>query len=196
MKKVFIVMIASGLLLTQACNDANNDSVDSAKEANDQKDSVSDKEAANMGAAAPVDEKDADFAVEAANGSMMEVEMGKVAQTKATNPRVKNFAEMLVNDHTKAGENLKSIAASKNITLPMTMGEDAQKKMADLNKKNGKDFDKAYMDMMLDDHKADVDKFKDAANDCKDADLKNFAMQTLPTLQMHLDSAKAITNKK
>jgi len=188
-------MIAGGIMFTQACNSSgSDDSVEQAKDANDS--TVSNEDTAAKMAVAPVDKDDADFAVEAANGSMMEVEMGKLAQSKATNPRVKAFADMMVADHTKAGENLTAIATAKNITLPMTMSEDAQKHMTDLSKKSGKDFDKAYMDMMLDDHKKDVDKFKDASEKCKDTEIRNFASATLPTLQTHLDSAKAITNKK
>jgi putative membrane protein len=109
---------------------------------------------------------------------------------------VKNFAQMMVTDHTAANDELKKLAASKNITLPTTMGEDEQDKIDKLNKKTGKDFDQDYMDMMVKDHKNDIDKFEKAGNNLDDPDLKNFAMKALPTLQKHLDSAKAITGKK
>ena len=68
--------------------------------------------------------------------------------------------------------------------------------MEDLNKKSGKDFDKAYINLMIDDHKKDVDKFKKGSTDLKDPDLKNFAAETLPVVQMHLDSIQAIGGKK
>jgi putative membrane protein len=102
----------------------------------------------------------------------------------------------MITDHSKAGDDLKQVAVAKNITLPADLSDDAKKEMEKLNKKTGKDFDKAYMDMMLDDHKKDVKDFEKAADKCKDADLKNFATTTLPVLKKHLDSAQAIVNSK
>jgi len=103
---------------------------------------------------------------------------------------------MIVRDHSKANEDLKAIAASKNITLPATVGDDARKHMNDMMKMKGKDFDKHYMDMMVDDHKKDIKAFETASTDCKDAELKSFASNTLPVLRMHLDSTKAIVGRK
>lgn len=202
MKRTFCLSaIAAGLLFLGSCgnNSSNQDSVDSAKDANDAKDTSSvmhSNDTTGAVSAMPVDKDDADFAVEAASGGMMEVELGKLAQERATNQRIKDFGAMMVKDHSAAGDKLKSIASAKNITLPAEMGDKQKKDMEDLSKKSGKDFDKAYMDMMLDDHKKDVKKFEDAADKCKDPDLKTFASTTLPTLRMHLDSAKAITGKK
>ncbi len=135
---------------------------------------------------------DRDFVMEAANGGMMEVELGKYAAAHATSAKVKEFGNMMVTDHTKANDELKSIAASKNITIPATMDEDTQKKVTDLESKKGADFDKAYVDMMVDDHQEDIDKFKKEATDGNDADVKAFAAKTLPVLQKHLDSIKSI----
>jgi putative membrane protein len=204
MKKAFcLLVIASGLFVLSSCGSgsSNQDSVDSAKDANDAKDTSSvmnSDDTTNMNATStmPVDKDAADFAVEAASGGMMEVELGKLAQEKAASQRVKDFGAMMVKAHSAAGDKLKAIASAKNITLPAEMGDKQKKDMEDLSKKSGKDFDKAYMDMMLDDHKKDVKKFEDAADKCKDPDLKTFASATLPTLRMHLDSAKAITGKK
>ena len=107
---------------------------------------------------------------------------------------MKDFGAMMVQDHSAANDKLKSLAQAKNITLPGTIGNDAQKDIDDLNKKTGMDFDKAYMNMMLSDHKKDIKSFQKAA-DLKDMDVRNFAVETLPTLQKHLDSAMAITGK-
>ena len=101
----------------------------------------------------------------------------------------------MINDHTEAGDKLKHIASQKNIILPGILDQEEQKHVDDLQKKSGSDFDKMYMDMMLDDHKDDIKEFQKAGNNCKDADLKNFAITTLPVLEKHLDSAKAITAK-
>ncbi|MDN3655442.1 DUF4142 domain-containing protein [Ferruginibacter paludis] len=202
MKNVKSALFIAVIAMAQACNSGSNtDSVKAANEANDNKDSAS--TAAKMDTATsatkmntmPVDKDDADFAVKAANGGMMEVQLGNYAQQNAVSKRVKDFGAMMVKDHTKANEELKSIAASKNITLPSSIGTDAQKDMDDLMKKKGNDFDKAYMNMMLDDHKNDVKEFEKAAKDCKDPEIKTFAGKTLPVLLAHLDSTKAITGK-
>lgn len=183
-----ICMIALAACTFAACHsNTQNNSVDKADSANKSKDTTT---ASNNTLATNKD--DAAFAVEAANGGMAEVELGKLAQQKATNPRVKKFAEMMVSDHSKANDELMALAKTKNITLPKTVGPDEQKTMADLSKKSGKDFDKAYVDDMVDDHKKDVKKFQDATKDLKDPDLKSFATKTLPVLQMHLDSITAI----
>jgi len=123
---------------------------------------------------------------------MMEVQLGKLAQEKAQSKSVKDFGTMMVEDHTKANDELKTLAAQKNITLPATLSDKNQKHVDDLNSKTGKDFDKAYMDLMVDDHKEDVDKFKDASQNVPDSTIKGFAAKTLPVLQKHLDAAQAI----
>jgi putative membrane protein len=134
--------------------------------------------------------------MEAAQGGMMEVQLGSYAQQNALSERVKAFGAMMVRDHSKANDELKSIATTKSITLPADMSNSKDKKeMDELMKKTGKDFDKAYMKMMVDDHKKDVKAFEDASKDVKDTELKNFASSTLPVLKVHLDSAKAIAGK-
>jgi putative membrane protein len=166
----------------QACGGGtgakHDDAVDSAKDVND--------------TTAAVDEESADFAVKAANGGMMEVQLGDAAQQLAAGSRVKEFGNMMVRDHSKANDELKTLAATKNITLPDSVGEDHRKHIDDMKMKKGVDFDKAYIDMMVDDHKEDIDMFEKAANNLKDADLKAFAARTLPTLRAHLDSAQTI----
>ena len=141
---------------------------------------------------AAVDEESADFAVNATSGGMMEVQLGDLTQTNAAGTRIKEFGNMMVRDHSKTNDELKTLAATKNITLPDSVGEGHKKHIDDLKKKKGVEFDRAYIDMMVDDHKEDIDMFDKAANNLKDADLKAFAARTLPTLRTHLDSARAI----
>ncbi len=143
----------------------------------------------------PVDKDASEFASKAASGGMMEVELGQMAQQKAVSQRVKDFGAMMVQDHTAANDDLKSRVSSLNVALPSMVNEEDQKEMDKLSKKQGKDFDKAYMNMMLDDHKKDVAEFRKAADKCTEPSLKNFASKTLPVLEKHLDSAKAITGK-
>ena len=98
----------------------------------------------------------------------------------------------MVKDHNAAGDELKNLASQKNVTLPATVSNDHQKKIDDLNKKSGRDFDKAYIDAMVDGHQATVNDFEKASKNTKDADVKAWIDKTLPTLKMHLDSARAI----
>jgi putative membrane protein len=181
MKKsnLFLSMfIAAGSLM--ACGDNANkssDSVEVAKDVNEENKQVPDKAS--------------DFMVKAASGGMMEVQLGKMAQDKAQNPRVKAFGAMMVKDHTQANSEMKTLADTKKVMLPAALGDDHQKHVNDLNEKTGADFDKAYMNMMVDDHKNDISEFEDAAK-LDDADVKAFATKTLPVLRTHLDSAQAI----
>jgi len=204
MKKLFSILFIGCLCAFVACNSSSSssNSTDSAKDMNDSM--LPDSNSMNNGdssattmSSAPVSQEDADWAVDIANAGMTEVELSKVAQTKATNPRLKSFADMMVTDHTKANDQLKQMAAAKNIVLPANLNDASQKKLDNLNKKDaGKDFDKAYMDDMLDGHKNAVDKLTKGTKNLQDADLKNFATQTLPVVQMHQDSIKAIAGKK
>jgi putative membrane protein len=190
MKKLSsIMMIALAALAFQACKNGTKDSKEAADSTNVAKDTS--KSSAATGSIA-VDESDAKFVTTAASDGMAEVNAGKIAQGKARNARIKAFADMMVTDHTKAGDELATIAKTKNITLPTGPNADQQKMAADLNAKSGKKFDKAYVDDMVDGHKKAVKLFEDASQNCKDADLKAFATKTLPTLKMHLDSIKAI----
>lgn len=135
--------------------------------------------------------EDEDFIKEAASGGLMEVELGKIAQQNGQDPRVTAFGAMMVRDHSKANTELKSVASMKNVDVSAMKDEhrDNTEKMKD---KNGADFDKEYMKMMVKDHEKDIDAFKKEATDGKDPDVRNFASKTLPVLLMHLDSAKAI----
>lgn len=190
MKKLSsILMIGLSALAFQACQNKAKDSTENADSVNKTKDTTTN---ASVTGGIAVDKDDAKFAVEAANGGMGEVNMGKIAQQNAANPRVKSFGAMMVNDHSKANDELMALAKEKNITLPAAVNEDEQKMEADLTKKTGKDFDKAYVDGMVKDHKDDIKAFEDASKNCKDPDIKAFAAKTLPTLRMHLDSIEAI----
>lgn len=148
------------------------------------------------GDSAAVAEEDAKFAVDAANGGMAEVQLGKVAEEKGTDPKVKEFGKMMVADHTKANDELKTLAASKNITLPAAPDETMQKAASDVSGKNGKEFDKAYIDQMVKDHEKTVKLFEDGQKNVKDAELKAFIDKTLPVLKTHLEHVKSLDKSK
>lgn len=143
-------------------------------------------------AANNVSDADRTFMMDAASAGMMEVETSRLAEANGSHARVKSYANMMVQDHTNANNELKSLASQKGVMLPDSMMAKHREHVDMLKAKKGKDFDKAFMDMMVSDHKEDVNKFQVASNNASDADLKAFATKTLPTLRMHLDSATAI----
>lgn len=148
----------------------------------------------NRGVLSGDQNKDNDFILEASSSSMMEIELAQFAEQNAQHPRVRNFASMIVRDHTKAMEDLKALANSKNINLPTVMEDDHRDKMRDIQEKRGLDFDREYMSEMINAHENDIDKFTKHAEEGNDSDLKAFAANTLPVLLMHQDSAKRIND--
>ena len=187
MKKLSVItMIALAACMFQACS-GNKDSTETADSINAERDTAN---AVEAGVAA--DEGDAKFAVDAANGGMAEVALGKLAQGKATNAKVKEFAAMMVADHSKANDELMALAKTKNITLPDSVSTEKKMLMDNMAKKSGNEFDKAYVDQMVDDHKKTVSLFEDASKNAKDADIKAFVDKTLPTLRKHLEHINAI----
>jgi len=141
------------------------------------------------------DEKSKEFMTKVANSGMAEVQMAKDAQQKATIDAVKSFAAMLERDHTAVGDQIKSFASQRNVALPTSPSRDKQKMIDDMNEMSGKSFDKDFIDMMVKSHNDGIKLFEDTKANASDIDIKNFADKTLPTLRMHLDSAKAIQKR-
>jgi len=142
-------------------------------------------------AATSVAAVDKTFVQKAAVGGIAEVEMGKMAQQKASNDQVKQFGSRMVEDHSRANDELKKIASGKGIALPTELDAKHKAKMDKMQKLSGAQFDRAYMDDMVADHKEDVAEFKKQASSGKDSDLKAFAAKTLPTLEDHLKMAQS-----
>lgn len=134
---------------------------------------------------------DANFLKEAASGGMMEVELGKVAQQKASSEKVKEFGKKMEQDHSKANSDLKQLASDKGVDLPSSLDSKHKSTVDRLSKLSGPDFDRQYMNNMVKDHKEDVSKFQSEANKAKDPDVKQFASKTLPTLKEHLQLAES-----
>lgn len=138
------------------------------------------------------DSPDSAFLKNAAEGGMSEVELGQLAQQKATDPAVKEFGAMMVKDHSAANEKLKALAASKNVSLPGSSSVMQKATKTKLDMLSGNTFDKSYVKGMIEDHKADIKEFQKEASQGKDADARAFAAATLPTLQAHLTKIQAI----
>jgi putative membrane protein len=133
---------------------------------------------------------DRSFIEKAAKGGMAEVELAKIAQERASSAEVKQFAQRMEQDHSKANEEIRQLAQEKGVTMP------AGPKLADnheaskLSKLQGEEFDRAYMDHMVKDHQKDVKEFQKEAQKAKDPDVKAFAQKTAPILEEHLQLAQ------
>ncbi|MBW8876090.1 MAG: DUF4142 domain-containing protein [Acidobacteria bacterium] len=138
---------------------------------------------------------DRKFITSAAQGGMLEVELGKIAAQKASDPDVKTFGQRMVDDHSKANDQLKQLASQKGVTLSDKLSPAKQKDVDKYNKLSGAAFDRSYMSHMVTDHKQDVAEFQKESKSGKDTDVKSWASTTLPTLQDHLKMAQDTSAK-
>ena len=148
---------------------------------------------ANAPSTAALPAADAQFVTKAAEGGQFEVEIGKLAATKATDAAVKSFAQMLVDDHTAANDKLRQIASSHNVALPAALPADKKKEIEQLGKLSGAEFDRQFVKTVgIKDHHHDIDEFEKAAKSAKSDDVRDFAQSTLPTLKKHLAAAEKL----
>jgi putative membrane protein len=141
-------------------------------------------------AAAPVFAADDAFVTKAVKGGMAEVELGKLAAEKGMAAEVKKFGQRMADDHSKAGDELKTLAQHKNITVPTEIDAKDKALRDRLIKLSGPAFDRAYMQAMVADHVKDVNEFKMESRSGADPDVKAWAAKTLPTLEDHLKMAR------
>jgi putative membrane protein len=132
------------------------------------------------------------FLREAGYADLAEVELGQLAEQKASSPEVKQFAERMVNDHTKNDDQLKQVAKQEGVTLPDNLSPKDEETKERLEKFSGKEFDHAYMLDMVRNHTTDVAKFKDESKENISPAVKNYIDQTLPTLESHLKEARSV----
>ena len=193
--KIFSLLVIGGAIAFASCEGtgdgtpADGDSTATIEKAPDN--TSVDKDAAS---GTTLDDDTRDFVTEAASGGLTEVELGQMAQQKAVNQRVKDFGAMMVRDHSKANEDLKT-AVSGKITLPTTISDKHQGHINDLKEETGADFDRDYIKMMVDHHEANINKFESIAKDSKDQAVRDFANNALPTLRNHLAEAKSIRDE-
>jgi len=135
---------------------------------------------------------DHDFAAEAASGGVFEVKLGHLALQKGNSNAVKSFGERMITDHTKTSDDLRQIAGEESIQLPEDMPKKEQALYDHLSKLQGVQFDRAYVQSMVKDHKKDVSAFEKETSSGSDPKLKDFANRTLPTLKDQLREAKQI----
>ena len=125
---------------------------------------------------------------------MTEVELGKLAQEKGSNQAVRDFGKRMVDDHTRANNQVADLARARNITLPSQPDTRHREAAERLMTMRGDDFDRQYLQIMLDDHQQTVAKLEQRASDAQDPEIPRFASQTLPTLREHLEMVRGLVN--
>ena len=139
---------------------------------------------------------DGEFVKTAASAGMHEVEISKLATTKAGDAEVKKFAQKMVDDHTKANEELKAAAKEAGLALPDKMLDKHQKHVDEFKTYKGDNFDADYLKHAVKDHEEGVALFTRATREAKNPKIKEFATKTLPVVKEHLEMAKKLQNRK
>lgn len=139
--------------------------------------------------------QDSRFVMFAAMGGMAEVELGRLAAQKGASEDVRQFGQRMVDDHTRANEELMRVASSKGMTPPTALDAKHQAAMRKLSALSGERFDREYAKMMVGDHKKTVGEFQKEAGRGADPDIKAFAAAQLPALQEHLRMAQRLNDK-
>ena len=147
------------------------------------------------GTATAMTNEDKEFVTKAGMGGLAEVQMGSLALQKAANADVKAFGQRMVTDHSKANAELAQFATAKGLALATELDADHKAAFEHLSSLSGAEFDKAYMQHMVEDHEKDVAEFDKASTSATDTDLKAWAGKTLPTLKEHLEQAKTTARK-
>ena len=135
---------------------------------------------------------DSSFYRALAEGGMTEVDLGKLAQQKSEDPKIKDFAAMMVKDHSAANEKLESLAASKQVPVPRTLGASQMATQTRLESLNAASFDKSYIKSQVKAHEDTVALLEKEISSGQDSDAKAFAQSILPTVQHHLEAARSL----
>jgi putative membrane protein len=171
-RNFLLVLIIPVLYCMQSCDDA--------------------RKAKNYNQETTVDQSGFDFINQALDGGRTEVKLSTIAQRISTNPRVLSFAKMMVSDHTKGIEELKKLRKKELVNRDDVLSPEHTKLIDSISKIPAGEFDKAYIQQMVIDHEKTVTLFNEVSHD-RVAAVQALAKKTLPTIQMHLDSAKAIS---
>jgi putative membrane protein len=144
-------------------------------------------------AAGKLSHGDKEFIKDAAVDGLYEVEIAKIASERASNPAVKSFAQMLVNDHSAANDELKRLANSRNVELPTELPMLKRRSVDRLSKMSGSEFDREFVNKVaIKEHEKDIKRFEEASRDAKDAEVRAWAEKKLPTLRQHLADAQKL----
>jgi len=181
----YLSLMIAGVCILQACHNSEKE-----KQSGTMSSDSSVSASAN-GKQAKLSKDEITFIEQAAVGGMMEIEAGNDALQKAKSTKVKEFAQMIVNDHTKASQELDSIARNKGLKLPSAYPVEEQKQINALKELNATAFERNYLRMMVKDHILTLEKFRLAAK-YEDPDIKAFALKTIPVLERHYAEANTL----
>lgn len=184
-----LLTLASFFILS-ACNNSSKDSVEKADSVNQ---AIQDSAINNNKSV--VEEAGSSFLVRVADAGMAEVKITSITTQKAVYQPVKDFAKMLNKDHSALNDQVKALAAQKKIVLPKTVSEEKQTDIDMIDKSEGKDLDKTFINMMISKHQNSIEMFEKAVQEVADYDIKTFAEKTLPILKSHLEVAKSLQKK-
>jgi putative membrane protein len=178
MKKISIVMILlAQAFFYHACNNENKQSDKAAVLVNE----------------SDVDDDAKNFIKAAATGGIMEVELAKEAQKQSTEPAVKDYAAMMISDHTRIYNDLKKLANDKHILLPIELDEEQKIQVKKLQELKGDAFNESYMRMMVTNHEKAIQDYNSGASN-RDRQVNKFASEKIDSLKMHLNTARSIFN--
>lgn len=209
MRRLCMGVVALAAAATLACSDGTRDQSNAAANPNANPNPAATPANPPVGTSGDADVHD--FVAKAANVNMAEIQLGRLAEQKAQSPQVKDFASQMVQDHTKANTELEQVARAQNIPLPTELDQDHQDLLQKLQGLTGAEFDREYMSAMVDGHQDAVDLLKDHAEDLTDnpqgapvgttgaatakVQVDQWAANTLPGVQSHLDMAKRIQDQ-
>jgi putative membrane protein len=136
-----------------------------------------------------------DFLMKAAEGDLSEIEMARIALQKSSNKDVRDYANMMQSDHTRALEDLTDLMKDKNVSQPGRVPPDVQKDIDIMNGLSGPEFDREFINRMVEDHKKTIEMFQERAAVVQDRDVKKYAEDLLPKLEMHLEKGQRLQSK-
>jgi putative membrane protein len=180
--KLFIGLLSCGLMLNVACEPGKQD--DPVDRAQDQT-----QERTEM------DNQDTRVLTEAASTSMLSMELSRIAEERAVTPEVKEFARELSQEHSGVKQDLEGVAQRKQIVLPQAMSQDHQDKVENVTEQSGLDFDREFIEEIISVHRDKVDDFESLSRDSDDPEIREFAINVLPSLRMQLEKAERVENQ-
>jgi putative membrane protein len=186
MKKLFVLAMFSMMALA-ACDSKKSEQAEDSKEVAEEQNEAK-FDTTKM-------EDDAERAIDIADGGMLEVKLGELAQTNASAAAVKDFGMMMTKDHGMSNSEFEKVAEKHNISLPTMLSEDSQKIYDKLSGMRGTDFDKEYIKTMVDAHEETLENLKEQSKDGKNMDMKEYANSKIPTVEKHLAEAKVLKDK-
>ncbi len=193
MKKTFLLFTAGALMLSTACTSTDTTTDETATTTESTVEEVAEDVRTEVNDLVTMDTMDdATFLSTAASSSMMEMELSNMALQRATDPKVKEFAQMIITDHQQASQDLKAAASQVNVTVNDAIMPMHQEKITELRDYTGDGFDEKYMDMMEAAHKDDISMFEAKSQNATETAVRDFAMKLLPSLRSHYEMATNI----